>query len=366
VRKKGFFLGIAQKKEVDLQGHPVFPVIGITMGDPSGIGPEIVLKSVAREEVREVCVPVIVGKRYYLEKLTEYLGLSLRFSSLPKLSAEALPLGSIPCVEPADLSFPTDAVGVCSPAAGRAALSCLREAATLCFRRRLDGLVTAPVSKEAIRAGGVPFSGHTEFLRELTGVPRTGMLFTTPTVKVGLFTTHTALREAIERVRKEALAEAIRFFFRETVSLFGEKPRIAVASLNPHAGEGGAFGREEEEEIRPAVSQCAREGIPVEGPFPADTLYIMAKRGRFNFLLFLFHDQAMILVKALFFRNAVNVTLGLPFPRTSPAHGVAFDLAGKGRADASSMVEAILQCARLCLRKTRAVDEQESPENSEH
>jgi 4-hydroxythreonine-4-phosphate dehydrogenase len=323
------------------------PLIGISMGDPSGIGPEIVLKSIARREIRESSLPVVVGKRDYLEGLADHLKLSLEFCSFSDVKPHPFS-GKIPVFEPDALSFPRPCFGKISPECGSAALLCVREAAALCLEKKLDGLVTAPVSKEAIELAGHPFHGHTGFLRDFSGVPRTGMLFTVPApYKIGLFTTHVSLKEAIRKVRKEELLSAIQFFYKGIKDLFWEEPRIAVSALNPHAGEGGSLGTEEETEIRPAIEECLRKGIAIDGPFPADTLVVAAKRKGFNLLFFLLHDQAMILVKSLYFRRAVNVTIGLPFVRTSPAHGIALDIAGKNEADASSMVEAILQCVRL-------------------
>jgi 4-hydroxythreonine-4-phosphate dehydrogenase len=220
-------------------------------------------------------------------------------------------------------------------------------------------IVTAPISKEALHAAGYPYPGHTELLAELTGAKEVGMLMVSPPrskkdsgLRILLATTHLALRDLPDRLTRKRVRTAIRLAHEAARKYFGfRRPRLAVTGLNPHAGEGGLFGREEEEIIRPAVEQARREGIPVSGPFPADSLIRQAFEGKYDLVVAMYHDQALIPIKLLGFGRAVNVTVGLPFIRTSPDHGTAYDIAGKGIADPSSLVEAIRLAVDFSAKK---------------
>jgi len=330
--------------------RPVRPRIGITMGDPAGIGPEVVLKAVAEEEVRAVCRPVIIGDAQLLAHNARTLDLQCGYEIVRR--DEHLP---DEISEP--LIFHLDNIqghvepGIESGAAGKAAAGYIEAAVELCAAGSIDAIATAPINKRALYLGGYTFPGHTEFLAYLTGSDDYAMGFVGANLRVVLVSTHVPLSEAIGLVRRERVEKRIRLADRELRRWGIERPRIAVAALNPHGAEGGLFGMEEASEIAPAVEACrAADGINVRGPFAADTVFLRASRGEFDAVVACYHDQAMIPVKCLSFGEAVNVTLGLPFIRTSVDHGTAFDIAGKGIAEHSSMVAAIKLAAELSLK----------------
>ena len=326
------------------------PRIGITMGDPAGIGPEVVLKAVAEEEVRAVCRSVIIGDAQLLAHNARTLDLQCGYQIVRR--DEHLP---DEISEP--LIFHLDNIqghvepGIESGAAGKAAAGYIEAAVELCAAGSIDAIATAPINKRALYLGGYTFPGHTEFLAYLTGSDDYAMGFVGANLRVVLVSTHVPLSEAIGLVRRERVEKRIRLADRELRRWGIERPRIAVAALNPHGAEGGLFGIEEASEIAPAVEACrAADGINVSGPFSADTVFLRASRGEFDAVVACYHDQAMIPVKCLSFGEAVNVTLGLPFIRTSVDHGTAFDIAGKGIAEHSSMVAAIKLAAELSLK----------------
>jgi 4-hydroxythreonine-4-phosphate dehydrogenase len=320
------------------------------MGDPAGIGPEVVLKAVAEEEVRAVCRPVIIGDAQLLAHNARTLDLQCGYEIVRR--DEHLP---DEISEP--LIFHLDNIqghvepGIESGAAGKAAAGYIEAAVELCAAGSIDAIATAPINKRALYLGGYTFPGHTEFLAYLTGSDDYAMGFVGANLRVVLVSTHVPLSEAIGLVRRERVEKRIRLTDRELRRWGIERPRIAVSALNPHGAEGGLFGMEEASEIAPAVEACrAAAGINVSGPFSADTVFLRASRGEFDAVVACYHDQAMIPVKCLSFGEAVNVTLGLPFVRTSVDHGTAFDIAGKGIAEHSSMVAAIKLAAELSLK----------------
>ena len=319
------------------------------MGDPAGIGPEVVLKAVAEEEILRCCAPVIVGDAQLLAHNARTLDLQCGYDIVRQ--GEPLPdrfsqpiifhLDNVGHVEP----------GIESGAAGKAAAGYIEAAVELCAAGSVDAIATAPINKRALFLGGYSFPGHTEFLAHLTGTEDYAMGFVAANLRVVLLSTHVPLSEAIRLVTRERMEKTIRLADREFQRWGITHPRIAVSALNPHGAEGGLFGIEEASEIVPAVEACrANDGINVRGPFSADTVFLRASRGEFDAVVACYHDQAMIPVKCLSFGEAVNVTLGLPFIRTSVDHGTAFDIAGKGIAEHSSMVEAIKLAAELSLK----------------
>ena len=324
------------------------PRIGITAGDPSGIGPEIVLKSVARPEVLSVCRPVIIGNRSHLLTHAGLLGLRCDYpylspASLSNLEAfdEALIIDSGEAGEPITPS-------TASAAGGKASIRSIETGVKLCLDGFLDGLATAPINKTALKLAGSPFPGHTEMLAHLCGSSQSLMCFFCGKLRVVLLSTHLSLLNAIKFISAERVTDAILLTEREMKRFNEHRPRIAVAGLNPHAGENGLFGDEEDLHIRPAIETCRRlHGINVDGPFPPDTVFARAARGEFDVIIACYHDQGLIAVKTLGFGKAVNVTLGLPIIRTSVDHGTAFDIAGRGIADPGSMIESILLAAGL-------------------
>ena len=322
------------------------PRIAVTMGDPAGIGPEVVLKAVAEAEVRRACAPVIVGDAQLLAHTARTLDLQCGYEIVRR--GEALPESlDGPVIYHLDnIATPVEP-GVESGAAGRAAAEYIEAAVELCGAGAVDAISTAPINKRALFLGGYSFPGHTEFLAHLTGAADCAMAFVASNLRIVLISTHVPLAEAIRLVEKERIVRVVRLTVRELRRWGISAPRVAVAALNPHGAEGGLFGVEESAEIMPAVEACRDEGLLVSGPHSADTVFLRASRGEFDAVVSCYHDQAMIPVKCLSFGEAVNVTLGLPFIRTSVDHGTAFDIAGRGVAEHSSMVAAITLAARL-------------------
>lgn len=336
------------KGEFRLRKH--LPRIGITIGDPAGIGPEVVLKAVAEQEVQSVCTPVIIGDAQLLAHTARILDLQCGYEIVRR--DETIPKESTgPFIYHLDnLSGPIEP-GIESGVAGRAAAAYIEAAVELCGAGSLDAIATAPINKRALFLGGYSFPGHTEFLAHLTGTEEFAMAFVAANLRIVLLSTHMPIADAIRLVKKDRLVRVIKLTDRELKRWGIERPRIAVAALNPHGGEGGLFGIEEAEEIAPAVENFrGKEQAHVTGPYSADTIFLRASRGEFDAVISCYHDQAMIPVKCLSFGEAVNVTLGLPFIRTSVDHGTAFDIAGKGIAEHSSMVAAITLAAQLASR----------------
>src|SRR6266568_7460651 len=323
------------------------PRIGITMGDPAGIGPEVVLKAVAEDEVQSVCVPVIIGDAQLLAHNARTLDLQCGYKIVRY--DERLPDRlSDPIIFHLDNIQGHVEPGIESGDAGKAAAGYIEAAVDLCAAGSIDAISTAPINKRALFLGGYSFPGHTEFLAHLTATEEYAMGFVAENLRIVLISTHVPLYEAIRLVTRERVEKTIRLADRELRRWGLERPRLAVAALNPHGAEGGLFGIEEASEIVPAVEACrVKDDINVRGPYSADTIFLRASRGEFDAVVACYHDQAMIPVKCLSFGEAVNVTLGLPFIRTSVDHGTAFDIAGKGVAEHSSMVAAIKLAAEL-------------------
>lgn len=317
------------------------------MGDPAGIGPEVVLKAVAEEEIRKICLPVIIGDAQLLAHTARTLDLQCGYDIVRK--DESFPERfSDPIIYHLDNISGFIEPGIESGAAGKAAAGYIEAAVELCAAGNVDAIATAPINKRALFLGGYSFPGHTEFLAHLTGTEEYAMAFVAANLRIVLLSTHVPLSVAIRMVEKDRLVKTINLTYRELRRWGIERPRLAVAALNPHGAEGGLFGVEEASEMVPAI-EAAREldEINVQGPFSADTVFLRASRGEFDAVVACYHDQAMIPVKCLSFGEAVNVTLGLPFIRTSVDHGTAFDIAGKGLAEHSSMLAAIKLAAEL-------------------
>jgi len=318
------------------------------MGDPAGIGPEVVLKAVAEEEVRRACIPVIIGDAQLLAHTARTLDLQSGYDIVR--ADESFPEHSEPVIYHLDNISGLIEPGIESGAAGKAAGGYIEAAVELCAAGSIDAVATAPINKRALFLGGYSFPGHTEFFAHLTGSEDYAMAFVAGNLRIVLLSTHVPLSEAIRLVERDRIIQRVNLTNRELQRWGLEKPRIAVAALNPHGAEGGLFGVEEASEIMPAIDSCRRDDINVQGPFSADTVFLRASRGEFDGVIACYHDQAMIPVKCLSFGEAVNVTLGLPFIRTSVDHGTAFDIAGKGLAEHSSMVAAIKLAAELSTR----------------
>lgn len=302
-------------------------VIGITLGDPGGIGPEVVAKALSRPTVRRLARFVVIGDE--------------GACTVPHSPAVSRHLVD-------GLGAGGARIGKTSVVNGRAALQYLETAVELLKARRIDALVTAPVSKEAIMLSRSTFIGHTEFLAEAFDNEEVGMMFVNGPLRTIICTRHIPLKDVPKTVTTEAVLTAIRLADRALKTHFGiRRPRIAVCGLNPHAGESGRMGTEEKQVIAPALSRARRGGITATGPFAADTLFIPSRLSDYDCVVAMYHDQGLIPVKTLAFDSVVNLTIGLPFVRTSPAHGTAFDIAGKDLADPASMIAAIRVACEL-------------------
>ena len=327
--------------------------IGITMGDPAGVGPEVVMKALAHQETYETARPIVIGDAKRLERAAAIAGLALGVRPVAEPEQARFEHGTVDCIEvglvPADLPF-----GKLSAAAGEAAYRYIERAVTLASARRIDAICTAPLNKEALNAAGHRYPGHTELLAELTGTREVSLMLLAPKLRVIHVTTHIGLLDAIERIDAGLVERTIQRGRDLLVRAGMSDPRIAVCGINPHAGEGGLFGRgEEESKIVPAIAACTARGWRVEGPLPADTLFFRALRDDFDLVVAMYHDQGHGPVKAVAFDLGVNVTTGLPVVRTSVDHGTAFDIAGTGKADERSMLEALRYAALLAPRQDK-------------
>lgn len=331
--------------------RPLAPM-AITMGDAAGIGPEITLKLLSDPTLRPR--PIVIGDLGVLQRTAVALGLDLNVAELPDPAAAIGREGQVQVlgVRP-PLEDPP--IGRIDAVCGRAAFDYIRAAIELARRGTISAIVTAPIHKEALAAAGIPYPGHTEMLADLGGAKHTAMMLANEELRVVLVTIHCSLRQAIDRATLPAQLSAIRLAHQGAQSFGVARPRVAVAGLNPHAGEGGLFGREEIEVIRPAVATARAEGIDASGPWPGDTVFMQARQGRFDVVVAQYHDQGLIPVKYLGLEQGVNVTLGLPFIRTSPDHGTAFDIAGRGIADPSSLRMALRQAERLLEARQREI-----------
>lgn len=326
------------------------PPLVITMGDPAGIGPEIIAKAFAAGQAG-TCV--VAGSPAVLEQAVSRVGAALEVREIGTIEA-ARPAPGVIEVLRSSAHDPAFATGQVCAAGAQAAYEAIVMGIDLAKTGRCSGLVTAPIHKEALSAAGIPFPGHTEMLAAVGGAGPVAMMLVNDDIRTVLVTIHVSLREAIAQADHQAQMRAIRLAYRACLDLGIRAPRVAVAGLNPHAGEGGLFGREEIEIIAPAVEAARREGIDASGPWPGDTVFMAARRGAFDIVVAQYHDQGLIPVKYLGLEKGVNVTLGLPFVRTSPDHGTAFDIAGTGRADAASLVTAIAYARRLAATRQRS------------
>jgi 4-hydroxythreonine-4-phosphate dehydrogenase len=330
------------------------PIVGITMGDGAGVGPEVIVKALQHEEMHRLCRPVVIGDRERLARAADICGLRTRITAIAHPSEAAFAPGNIDVIDlgllPADLPF-----GQLSAIAGEAAYQYVRRAAELALNGSIQAICTAPLNKEALHAAGHHYPGHTELLADLASVPEVSMMLSTGRIKVIHVTTHIGLRDAIDRIEPGLVLRTIQRGYRTLVDAGTAEPVIAVCGINPHAGENGLFGHgEEEEKIVPAVAQARRDGIDAHGPLPADTVFFRAGRGDFDLVVAMYHDQGHGPVKVLGLDAGVNITIGLPVVRTSVDHGTAFDIAGTGRADEASMLEAVRQAIALAPRAAGA------------
>lgn len=325
------------------------PLVAVTMGDPSGIGPEIIVKALARDDTRTRCRLLVLGARGALERALAVTGVNLDIRSVGSdLSHQweegTLYLREVAALQPNEMEF-----GHPSLAGGEAAYRCIAEAARLCQAGIAEGMATAPINKEALNRAGYHYPGHTELLAELTATDDYVMMLAGKRLRVALVTIHVALAEVPRLVTQERVLATIRITHRDVQRYFRRDPRIAVLALNPHCGEGGLFGDEERTAIAPAVAAARREGIDAIGPLSADTLFHFAAQGEYDAVVCMYHDQGLIPLKLLHFDDGVNVTLGLPIIRTSVDHGTAYNLAGTGAASERSMAAAMEMATEMAL-----------------
>ena len=334
------------------------PILGLTMGDPAGVGPEIIARAAAEPSVRRDSRPVVIGAAATMQAALELLGSPLALHSVARVEDCRWADGTLEVLDLANVDMGSLPRAQVSAAAGKAAYECIERAVGLAQAREIHGIVTAPLNKEALAAAGIEHSGHTEILARLSGTRDFAMLLLGHELRVIHVTTHVALRQVPDLVTRERVLKTIRLAQATMVGLGRPRGRIAVAGLNPHAGEDGLFGDEERRSIVPAIEAARAEGMTVIGPLPADTLFSRARGGEFDIVVAMYHDQGHIPVKTLGFTydetskrwtglSGVNVTVGLPFLRVSVDHGTAFDRAWKGIANAESMIEAIAVAVRM-------------------
>ena len=326
------------------------PVIAVTMGDGSGVGPEVVVAAVLDPITFAECRPVVIGDALRLRKAAEFMGVAAVIVAVDSIGDAIFEPGRINVIDlgllPEDLPW-----GELSAVAGHAAYEYIKVAAELAMSGAVQAICTAPLNKEALHAAGHLYPGHTELLAQLTGTDEVSMMLSTSKIKVIHVTTHIGLMDAVRKINPGLVERTIRRGHEALVRSGNANPKIGVCAINPHAGEGGLFGQgEEAEKIEPGVSAAREAGIDVYGPLPADTLFFLAGRGDYDLVVAMYHDQGHGPVKVLGIEAGVNITVGTPVIRTSVDHGTAFDIAGKGIADPRSMVEALHQAAEMATR----------------
>jgi 4-phospho-D-threonate 3-dehydrogenase / 4-phospho-D-erythronate 3-dehydrogenase len=319
----------------------VRPLIGVTIGDPAGIGPEIVARAVGNPDLHERARLLVVGGEGTMSKAVPLTGVDLVVRRLMAPTEGTYGPGVMDLLDPLDLDMANIEPGMVQGRAGQAAYGYIERAIEMALAGEIDAIATAPINKEALKAGGVPYIDHTAMLADLTGSPNPMTVFVLGNLRIFFLTRHVALREAIGQITTSSVLESLERVDGEMRRLGFENARIAVAGLNPHAGEGGLFGDEEIREIAPAVEAARARGLNVFGPVPPDSVFFQNALGKYDAVLSLYHDQGHIAAKTRDFERTVSVTVGIPFLRTSVDHGTAFDIAWKGTASAISMEEAI-------------------------
>ncbi|HJQ85777.1 MAG TPA: 4-hydroxythreonine-4-phosphate dehydrogenase PdxA [Candidatus Binatia bacterium] len=331
------------------------PRVAITMGDAAGIGPEIIVKSLADPAAAGWCIPLVLGDGGVLARAMEATGVRVPVRTIAAPAEAEGRAGTIDLVDYRNVDRAGHRWGAIDPAYGNAAVHYTREAGRLAVAGEIDAMVSAPLNKEAMHAAGHPYEGQTEILGELTGT-KPAMLLLLGRMRLMLFTNHMALRAVCDYVRKDRILDRLVLADAALRDIGIERPRLAVAGLNPHAGEEGAFGHEERDQIVPALAEARARGIDAQGPFPADTVFLKARDGVFDLTLALYHDQGLMAVKLLGFGTVVTLLAGLPLVRTSTGHGTAFDIAGKNVADHRNLLEAIRVAAEVAVARRGAAE----------
>ncbi len=325
------------------------PLIGITIGDPAGVGPEVTLKALKHKKIFELCIPVIIGDINVVKKAARIVNFEEKINlirDIDQCKEEELNLISLDNVE-FDYQF-----GKVQPECGRVAFEYIKTGIELAMAKEIDAVVTAPINKEALNMAGYRYSGHTEIFADLTKTSDYAMLLASESLRVIHVSTHVSLIRACDMVKQERVYKVIKLAHEAAKGLGMRSPRIAVAGLNPHAGEKGLFGDEEIKEIIPAIEKAKQEDLNVTGPLSPDTIFLHCKEGKYDIAVAMYHDQGHIPLKLVDFMGGVNVTVGLPIIRTSVDHGTAFGKAGKGTADETSMLRAIETAVQLTLNRS--------------
>ena len=332
----------------------VKPIVGVTMGDPAGVGPEIVCKMFAEKTIYDFCKPLVVGDSACLSEGMMVGKVTVQLNSIKKVSESKFVPGIIDVIDLHNVDMKTLKMGEPQAMAGKACVEYIKRAVELALAGEIDAIVTGPINKKAMNMGGYKYSGHTELLADLTKTKDFAMLLVTGPLKVIHVSTHVSLVEAIRRVQKERIMTVIKLADQALREMGIPHPRIAVAGLNPHAGEDGMFGNEEINTIAPAIEAVRKTGIDVSGPIAPDTIFMRAKKGEFDVVVAMYHDQGHVAIKMLGFELGVNVSIGLPIIRTSVDHGTAYRRAGRklGTGDPSSLIEATRLAAQMA--KSRA------------
>ena len=323
------------------------PIVGVTMGDPAGIGPEITLKALSKPSVCKLCKLVVIGDLKLLERASEELSLGVSLREVDSPSEALGKAGIIDVIDLENIDLSSFKFGQASAKGGKASIEYIERAVDLALHGEINAVTTCPINKQALRMAGSPYIGHTEMLAALCGVKDPLVMFWVRGVKIFFLTRHVSLAEAIQAVKKERIVKTVTRIALELRRIGLNSPVIAVASLNPHASDGGLIGNEEEKEIAPAVEELRSRGFHVVGPVPADAVFHKAFEGHYDVVLSLYHDQGHIAAKTIDFYGTVSVTLGLPFIRTSVDHGTAYDIVGKGIANSRSLEEAVKMAAQL-------------------
>ena len=318
------------------------PIIGITMGDPVGVGPEIIFLSLSNPAIYEICKPLVLGDLRILTAAKQCTQSHLHVESVKDPDSGTYKFGSVDVLNLSEIDPDKISWGNPTVQTGRAMIQYIQVASDLAIQRRIAAMVTCPINKTAMQLAGFPYSGHTELLAERTESDHYAMMFAGDRLRVVLATIHVPLRVVPSMLSKQKILATIKLTWQTLQERFGLKtPRIGVAGLNPHAGEGGMFGNEEKDIIAPSIAQARNEGIDVIGPLPPDTLFYHAAKGRYDVVVSIYHDQGLIPFKLMHFNNGVNVTIGLPIIRTSVDHGTAYDIDGTCNADPGSLIAAI-------------------------
>jgi len=339
------------------------PIIGITMGDPAGIGAEIVIKALSNEEIYKKSRPIVIGSKCVIDDALKFIPSNLKLNVIKNTEEIKGEFGIIDLIDLDNIKLDEFNYGKVSAKAGQASLEYIYKGIDLAMEGLVNAVVTGPIHKEAIKAAGSPYAGHTEIFAFRTKTKNYAMMLADENLRVIHVSTHVSLRQACDLVKKERVLTVIHLADKALKDLGIKNPKIGVAGLNPHAGEGGLFGKEEIEEIILAIIQAKKEGIYVEGPIPPDTIFSKTLGGQYDIAVVMYHDQGHIPMKVTGFKynkstnkwlsmSGVNVTVGLPIIRTSVDHGVAFGKAGEGRANEESMVEAIKMAIDFARKKS--------------